>query len=594
MALTPEQLLQARNNYLGMTPPYAAPNTPGVAPIGVMTPEIQPIEAPVVEAVPQPDPAAQNLVRDPAAAGLAPEQGLIRDPVQAGLEAVGGGVAETPVAPPAAAPEAGQSTEPVEPATEPKNDLPIPGNFSEAIGNYSTASQVAADAIRTDAEVKAQALEQQAAVEQQQAQELALRQQAFEAEQAERAKVREETMAEFKQLSDQATNLQAKDSRTTGQRVMGVLAVALAGLGDAFSRMGGQTSNYAGAVQAGIDRQIERDLDAQREAINGKRQAAAMKLTELGLARQQFTDAQDAEKFAESQISLRYATQLRATAAKSNSEVAKSAAEVTASALEAKANGEIAELMNRRDAQKMRSRLMDGQKSAAGGGGALSATDLLDKLDKGLPMSKKEMDYALKLDAARDRDAAREDRAENAEKNRASKPAPGEKPEPEGVMKARALIKSSERPAAAVEQFLKSGDSLPGYISANSPDALAGDKAALYWGNVDSVARDLLRYESGASISTEETEGLIARSKSSSEAVRRQAVQRLLDKRNAIMESLPKRAPVQGPTATYQHQSNAGVVTGPRVRFQIGDTVGSVPAEQAEAFQKKYPNAKRL
>jgi hypothetical protein len=87
-----------------------------------------------------------------------------------------------------------------------------------------------------------------------------------------------------------------KDRRTKGQRVASALAVALGGLGRAFSAAAGiQTRNTALDL---IQSQIERDLEMQRGMLDNKKTALAAKSSALGQARQRYQDDREALNFA--------------------------------------------------------------------------------------------------------------------------------------------------------------------------------------------------------------------------------------------------------------------------------------------------------
>ncbi len=111
--------------------------------------------------------------------------------------------------------------------------------------------------------------------------------------------------------------------------------------------------------------------------------------------------------------------------------------------------------------------------------------------------------------------------------------------------KARMLFTSSARPAAALETRMRTGKLVGNEASWAEKLGIAPDEwnkqAALQAQEIESVGNDILRYESGASISTQETEGLIARSRSSDPDVARAAVQRLLDKRAAVGQAFRPR-----------------------------------------------------
>lgn len=284
MALTPEQLQAAIQRYQGGASMTSAP-PPVVAPS---------VQQPVIE---QPAPA----------------------PV---------------VAPPAAPPPA-----PVVEAPAPVVIAPTT-NSRQAMAqmDQATAGQIDAGNEISAAQVQ-QAQDQAAVIEQQNAMEKQLQEQA-QAREAERQAARDKIHSDYQELNQQASSIQEKDRRTTGQRVMGILALALGSVADGFARMGGNTNtDYSGQISSQIDAQIERDLEMQRRAIDDKRKAAASKLTELGLARQFGADEKEAEEHARIFRKEMYARELSATAARSQVPAIRANAEAAA----AKLLGEAAE-----------------------------------------------------------------------------------------------------------------------------------------------------------------------------------------------------------------------------------------------------------
>lgn len=110
------------------------------------------------------------------------------------------------------------------------------------------------------------------------------------------------------------------DKRTTGQRTMGVIGTALAGIGDALSAMGGRQTNFAAEVSRGIEAQVERDISLQRQRLEDKKGARAELMTELSVARQHFKDDMDAELYAQNVRRQRYADELERIAARTTNE----------------------------------------------------------------------------------------------------------------------------------------------------------------------------------------------------------------------------------------------------------------------------------
>ena len=177
----------------------------------------------------------------------------------------------------------------------------------------------------------------------------------------------DEKMAAYEAANKEAENTQIqRDRRTDGQKAMGVIGMALAGLGDAMSRRGGQSSNYLQNVQQTIQDEIQRDVDDQRAALQDKRAAAQSRLSEYGLARQAFGDDKDAEdrayNLAMSKATMRHAAQVDEYAARAESETAKLGANALSAKL--KSDAALQELQAWQGLEEQRMRSM-----GRGGGG---------------------------------------------------------------------------------------------------------------------------------------------------------------------------------------------------------------------------------
>lgn len=277
--------------------------------------------------------------------------------------------AEGPAAPVDASMPAGAPGAPPAPPQRPAG----PRTFDGAVQDYAQSSQEQADAVRAEGEAKAQGLEQQAALERTQAEQVAEEQK----RQAEERKAHEaalkESTEQFAASADEASKMRAVDKRGTGQRIAGMLGVALAGIGDAFAKMGGNASTqYAQNVEAGINAGVERDLQLQREAIDDKRKSAAAKLTEVGLAQKMLDNVDDQNKYALALLQLKHAGEVKAQASQFGSQQARAVSEAGASKVEADADKTILDLTEKNAAQKMRSRFG----AAKSGGGVVAGQQL--------------------------------------------------------------------------------------------------------------------------------------------------------------------------------------------------------------------------
>lgn len=99
--------------------------------------------------------------------------------------------------------------------------------------------------------------------------------------------------------ADFIRTFEPSDRRSTTQKAMSAVAVALSGLGDAMAVGGGnQNPGHMRATLGIIDKAIDRDLEYQREMLNNKRTALAAGNTELGQMRERYGDNLDAMKMA--------------------------------------------------------------------------------------------------------------------------------------------------------------------------------------------------------------------------------------------------------------------------------------------------------
>jgi hypothetical protein len=262
--LTNEQLQQAIAAYQGA-------NAPAPAPMAV-------------------DPAAAPPAVDPTAAPAPVEIPPVQEAVQ------------PPPVVDAALPPSAPNTYVPEPA---------PQNSRQALGQLNAAADTQAQATQQATQAETQANTAEA--------DLLARQRAEEATaQAKEAKAHAAGVEKVKGLFDQYqsfksqnANLQAKDSRTTTQRVMGILGKAIGGIADGLSGFSGKQTNFAGDIEKSINDSVDKDIAHQQAAIEGKNKQAAEMLTDLGLARKFFVDDPDAAAaYAKSQRKEMYANSL--------------------------------------------------------------------------------------------------------------------------------------------------------------------------------------------------------------------------------------------------------------------------------------------
>lgn len=189
--------------------------------------------------------------------------------------------------------------------------LAAPTNLQEARAASAAATQGQLDAIagmssvaQRGAEAKSKVLDAQRADLEQQSQGAQGRADAFASE-------RDRLIGEYNRLHAEADAApEPADRRSTSQKVMGMIGLALTGLSDALAAGAGRQQNMMGDTEARIDQMVQRDIAAQKEAIDNKRKAADRKLNQLGMARQFFQDDQQAAQFVGSLRQQMYATEL--------------------------------------------------------------------------------------------------------------------------------------------------------------------------------------------------------------------------------------------------------------------------------------------
>lgn len=246
-----------------------------------------------------------------------------------------------PTVPPAAlmqpapevAPAAPAPTQPAPAPAQPRMGAPRAARpqdpYQAAMAETDRLAGVRADAARGEAEVRARAGEadrdtlgrQRADVEASFARQEARRQD-YQAS-------REQGMADYRKLVEQAANIAVKDRRTRGQKGMAALAVGMGHVADGLAAAGAtyagtsSNTNYAQQVEDAINVGVERDLQEQRDARDNLRDRASAKLTELGLAHEYFQDENQADEWARQSIREQYGIELQQNAATLQSEVAR-------------------------------------------------------------------------------------------------------------------------------------------------------------------------------------------------------------------------------------------------------------------------------
>lgn len=133
-----------------------------------------------------------------------------------------------------------------------------------------------------------------------------------------------EEMSRLKAINDEAAKLPTpKVRRSNIQRLMGGIAVGMGQAADHFAMVGGAHTDNAQQIQHQINTVIERDIQAQREAIANKRADAQGKMTEMSLARQHFGDTIEGDKFGALMVKERTANELGIVAAQTSNKKVK-------------------------------------------------------------------------------------------------------------------------------------------------------------------------------------------------------------------------------------------------------------------------------
>jgi hypothetical protein len=223
----------------------------------------------------------------------------------------------------------------------------------------------------------------------------------------------ERVSAQVKDANEKAANIQIRDRRSTGQRVMGALAVGLSSLSDAWTG-----DNASVQVMSMVNEAIQRDLDIQRDNLKNARDTASAKLTEYGLAMDAVRDEDAQRLLAEGALKAKYAIGFDAIKNQGMSEAATTTAAIAAEQLrreaaQLKAQG--AELEAARDEERvfqLQVQAEQERKAAARARPAAQVSDLLAKEANGT-ITAPELDTLNKLrlqkkaiDAGGDGDAA--------------------------------------------------------------------------------------------------------------------------------------------------------------------------------------------
>lgn len=110
---------------------------------------------------------------------------------------------------------------------------------------------------------------------------------------------------ELDEANRAAADIEVKDRRTVGQKVMGALATAFGAFAQAKASFAGGSMPNIGAQL--VERSIERDLEEQKIDLANARDTASAKRTELSAAYQKLGDIREAEAVARQSLRDKYA-----------------------------------------------------------------------------------------------------------------------------------------------------------------------------------------------------------------------------------------------------------------------------------------------
>lgn len=167
---------------------------------------------------------------------------------------------------------------------------------------------------------------------------------------------------EQRELTSFISNYEPKDRRTTTSRVMGAIAVGLAGMQDQNNLVAGlkqginvQTNNAA-MVNNMINTSIDRDIDLQRQMLDNKRTALAAKNSELGQMRERYGDGVESVKLARAMKIDQYQKELDSIVARGASQEAVLTAQEAKAQLEQQKQQLFFEVYGTRYQQEVRAR----------------------------------------------------------------------------------------------------------------------------------------------------------------------------------------------------------------------------------------------
>lgn len=226
--------------------------------------------------------------------------------------------------------------------------------MSQGLAGLDEANAAIADSKRGIAGARASGADQRAAAAGQFSQDLAAAQPDYSTHNADMGKRQGAYERDTKAAEDARAGLQY-DKRSDGQKVMGILGTAFAGVGDALSNMTGRApTNTLQTANELIHRSIQEEWDRDNQAVEGLDRKAGARLQEMQVARSMFQDkAQQFEHF-KALRQEQYAAQVEAIAANTQNAELKASYEGIAAENRKESNATRFELFKELELQHMR------------------------------------------------------------------------------------------------------------------------------------------------------------------------------------------------------------------------------------------------
>jgi hypothetical protein len=444
--------------------------------------------------------------------------------------------------------------------------------------------------------------------------------------------------------SDQSSHIEHKE--TTRSKIAGLLALAGGMFGDALAIRGGDMNpQHLARAQAGLDKIVEQDLAQQRERYNNDKEAAKRAGDQYAMAVNIFGQTPEADKFTNLLNSQKYTAELAAQAAMSKNDNVRAAGVVLKEKNDQDSKLEEAKLLAGVDRARM-----SGARGSAKDNKTYVADELLARQNAGLPLTAAEDAIATRRAAqlltrgnAENKQETAEEKAATAAADERREIAAGWKRLPNQRKLEQADIRQiddiqknsialvyaakeaqrlwnivmdpntpeEERAKARVSYNARRNDYLSslsvgtgqGTITKSDAERTGNDaptlpldkagwaKASENWAKGEDPSR---AYDDAATFYQSQAD---AKLRGMGNAPSEEADAKWAEW-DAKQPKAPEKAPPRYEAGTKPPEKPApkgeGKPATDMVEFMLNGNKGSVPAAQADAFQKKYPDAKRL